>query len=247
MSKLSSKEIERYSKQLSLPEIGELGQQKLKNSSVLIVGAGGLASPVSYYLAAAGVGKLGIIDADKVELSNLQRQILHRTADLDRLKVESARDSLEALNSNLEISTYQDFLDFELAKKLFREYDLVVDCVDNFATRYLVNDAAVETNTPLIEAGVAAFEGQLMLIDPPQGPCYRCIFPEQSTTDSPERGLLGVIPGTIGTLQATEAIKYLLGLGRLLLGRLLVYDGLELSFREVEIKRNSSCSVCGDK
>jgi adenylyltransferase/sulfurtransferase len=245
---LSEEELQRYNRHILVKGIGEEGQQKLKKSQVLVVGAGGLGSPVAYYLAAAGIGRLGIIDSDLVEISNLQRQILHSTADKGELKVESARETLSALNPEIEIDTYQKRLRSENVESLVTEYDLVINCVDNFETRYLVNDICVLTDTPLVEAGVLGLEGQITLIIPGEGPCYRCIFPELSekgeVPTAQQEGILGAVAGTIGTLQATEAIKYLLGIGKSLL---LIYDARELSFREVEIKKNSDCSVCGVK
>lgn len=246
----SEEEIERYSRHIILPEISGQGQQKIKEASVLVVGAGGLGSPVAYYLAAAGVGRLGIIDSDLVDLSNLQRQILHTTADLDRPKVESAREKLQAINPNIEIITYNQYLNKDNVLEIIESFDLVVDGVDNFPTRYLLNDACVMKNKPLVEAGILRFDGQIMTIKPGEGPCYRCIFtrpPAEGTIPScQEAGVLGAIAGTIGTLQATEALKIITGVGKPLIGRLLIYDAKELSFREVEIRRNPDCPVCGD-
>lgn len=247
---LSDKEIKRYNRHILIEEIGAEGQQKLKESSILIVGAGGLGSPVAYYLTAVGVGKLGIVDDDQVELSNLQRQILHGTADVGRNKVESARETLESLNPEIDIITYSQRLDQSNVEELVAEYDLVINCIDNFITRYLINDACVFNDTPLVEAGVLKFEGQITLIVPGEGPCYRCIFPEppgeENIPTCQGAGILGAIAGTLGTLQATEAVKYLLQIGKSLQGRLVIYDGLEATFREVEIKRNPGCSVCGE-
>jgi len=244
-------EVERYSRHILLQEVGVEGQAKLRESSVLVVGAGGLGSPVAYYLVAAGVGKIGIVDFDEVDLSNLQRQILHSTDDVGRAKTDSAKETLEALNPNVEIITYNQRLGTDNVEDLVSQYDIVIDGVDNFAARYLVNDACVFTNTPLVEGGILRFEGQVTLIDPEEGPCYRCVFPEPpkpgSIPSCQEAGVLGAIAGTIGTLQATEAIKYLLGIGESLIGRLVIYDALQLSFREVKIEQNSDCSLCGDK
>ncbi|SJZ34015.1 HesA/MoeB/ThiF family protein [Selenihalanaerobacter shriftii] len=247
---LSSEELQRYDRHIILDEIGQEGQQKLKESSVLIVGAGGLGSPVAYYLAAVGIGCIGIIDFDEIELSNLQRQILHSTSNIGSFKVDSAEKSLKALNPNLDIITYQASLKTDNVEDLVMRYDIVINCVDNFASRYLINDACVSNNIPLIEAGVLGFEGQVMVIIPGKGPCYRCIFPESSKqgriSADKEIGVLGAVAGTIGTLQATEAIKYLLGIGELLFSKLLIYDALHASFRKVELKANPRCPICGD-
>lgn len=246
---LADKERERYNRNILLDEIGEKGQQKLKEARVLIVGAGGLGSSVAYYLAATGVGTLGIIDYDLIELSNLQRQILHSTTDIGQAKVDSAKETLKSLNPEIDIVTYEQQLGKNNVKELIKKYDLVINCVDNFSTRYLINDACVLTSTPLIEGGVLGLEGQITFVLPGEGPCYRCIFPAAPEKDDlpagQSEGILGAIAGTIGTLQATETVKYLVGAGELLIGRLLIYDALKTSFRKVEIEKNPECSACG--
>ena len=247
---LSEEEIERYSRHIILKELGGTGQQKIKESSVLVVGAGGLGSPVSYYLAAAGVGTLGLIDSDVVDRSNLQRQILHYTSDLERPKVESAREKLTEINPNVEIKTYNRLLDRENVRELIADYDVIVDAVDNFPARYLINDACVFEGKTLIEAGILRFKGQVMTIKPQEGPCYRCVFREPPAEDAvpscQEAGVLGVIAGTIGTLQATEALKQIADIGKSSAGSLLIYDALDLSFREMGINRDPDCPVCGE-
>ena len=246
----TEEEVERYSRHIILDEVGGKGQQKIKNSSVLVVGAGGLGSPAAYYLAAAGVGTLGIVDSDVVDRSNLQRQILHNTQDIDRPKVESAAEKLEALNPNVEIITYNKFLNKDNVKDIIKDYDVIVDGVDNFPARYLLNDACVMEGINLVEAGILRFRGQVMTIKPGEGPCYRCVFtnpPDEDAVPScREAGVLGAIAGTIGTLQATEALKIITGVGENLIGRLLLYNAGDTSFREVDINRKKDCPVCGE-
>jgi adenylyltransferase/sulfurtransferase len=246
----TEEEIERYSRHIILKDIGGSGQQKIKEAAVLVIGAGGLGSPVSYYLAAAGVGKLGIVDSDVVDLSNLQRQILHTTNDVGHPKVVSAAKKLKELNPNIEITTYNTYLNKENIVEIIKDYEIIVDGVDNFPTRYLLNDACVMNDKILVEAGILRFEGQVMTIKPGEGPCYRCIFtnpPAEGTLPScQEAGVLGVVAGTVGTLQATEALKLITGIGTPLIGRILIYDALELSFRDIEVKRNPECPVCGE-
>ncbi|MBO8167642.1 MAG: thiazole biosynthesis adenylyltransferase ThiF [Thermoanaerobacteraceae bacterium] len=248
---LSDRQIRRYSRQIILPEIGGKGQKKLLASKVLVVGAGGLGSPVTYYLAAAGVGTLGIIDHDTVDLSNLHRQILHGTPDVGRPKVESAKETLEKLNPDVKIITYQERLSKENVVDLISQYDLVVDAVDNFTARYLLNDACVLVNKPLVEAGVLRWDGMIMTVVPGKGPCYRCVFPTPPAPESAptcqEAGIIGVTAGVMGVLQATEAVKFLLNTGENLVGRMLIFHALESRFQEVEITRQESCPVCGSE
>lgn len=245
----TEEQIKRYSRHIILKEIGGKGQRKLLDSKVLVVGAGGLGSPVSYYLAAAGVGTLGIIDYDQVELSNLQRQILHSTADVGRPKVESAKETLNRLNPDVQVNTYQNKLGQDNISDLLSGYDLIVDGVDNFAARFLINDACVMMGKPLVEAGILQWDGMIMTIAPGEGPCYRCVFPAPpppgSVPSCQEAGVVGAIAGVMGVLQATEAIKYLLGVGETLVGRMLIFNALESRFREVEIAKEDKCPVCG--
>lgn len=247
---LTEEEIERYSRHIILKELGGKGQQKIKDAKVLVVGAGGLGSPAAFYLAAAGVGTLGLVDSDHVDLTNLQRQILHTTEDTGRSKVESAREKLEAMNPNVVVKTYNQYLNKDNVEEIIEDYDIIMDGVDNFPTRYLLNDACVMAGKPLVEAGILQFSGQLTTIMPGEGPCYRCIFvepPKEGAIPScQEAGVLGVIAGTIGTLQATEVLKLITGIGRPLVGRMLVYDAKDLSFREFEVKKSKKCDVCGD-
>jgi adenylyltransferase/sulfurtransferase len=248
---LSNQEIHRYARHLSLPEVGRAGQRKLRAASVLCVGAGGLGSPVALYLAAAGVGRLGIVDGDTIELSNLQRQILHATADIGQAKVTSAAASLRRLNPEVEICQHETRLTRANALDLLRPYDLVVDGSDNFPTRYLTNDACVLLKKTNVYGSVSRFEGQASVFAPHLGgPCYRCLFPEPpppgSVPNCAEGGVLGVLPGVIGTLQATEALKLILGIGTSLQGRLLLYDALKLTFREIKLRRDPRCPLCGE-
>ncbi len=251
MKGFTEDQIRRYSRHIVLPQIGGKGQHRLLQSRVLVVGAGGLGSPVCYYLVAAGVGVVGIADMDQVGLSNLQRQILHSTEDLDKPKVDSAREKLERLNPDVEVLTYREPVTHDNAMGLIRGYDVVIDCVDNFAARYLLNDACVLTGKPLIEAGVLRFDGLAMTIIPGEGPCYRCIFPKPPTgSDAPscaEAGILGATAGILGTIQAAEAIKVLLGVGRTLSGRLLAVDVLAMTFTELESGQDAGCPVCGEE
>lgn len=243
---LSQKEKKRYHRQIILHSIGERGQESLKSSRVLVIGSGGLASPVCFYLTAAGVGTIGIADCDVVELSNLQRQILHTTHDIGKPKTQSARETLYRLNPHVHINTYPKRLTEENIIPCIQQYHLVVDAVDNFPTRYLVNQACLQENKPLIEAGIMGFDGQILTIIPGHGPCYNCLFPRASiTTDQKEIPVLGAVAGIMGSLQAIEAVKVLLQLGKPLTGRLLLLDGLNLSFQEVLVKQDENCTVCG--
>ncbi len=245
----SRDEVRRYSRHFLLPEFGPQGQKKLKASRVLCLGAGGLGSPVALYLAAAGVGTLGVVDFDVVDLSNLQRQVLHTTADVGRPKTESAVAHLGALNPEVKVVPHTVHLTSENAKALFAQYDLVLDGTDNYATRYLINDACVLTGKPNLSASVFRFEGQVSIFGAPNGPCYRCLYPTPPppglVPSCGEGGVLGVITGVIGTLQATEAIKYLTGLGEPLVGRLLLFDALDMRFREMKLRKRADCAVCG--
>jgi adenylyltransferase/sulfurtransferase len=243
--------VRRYSRHLVLPEIGLDGQRAIKAAKVLCVGAGGLGSPVSLYLAAAGVGTLGIVDYDVVDFSNLQRQILHMTRDVGRPKVESARDRLKAINPEVRVEAHECSLSPANAIDLVSRYDLVVDGTDNFPTRYLVNDACVLTRRPYVYGSIFRFEGQASVFATGAGPCYRCLYPEPPppglVPSCAEGGVLGVVPGIVGTIQATEALKLVLGTGETLVGRLLILDALRMRFREIHLKRDPQCPVCGDE
>jgi molybdopterin/thiamine biosynthesis adenylyltransferase/rhodanese-related sulfurtransferase len=244
-------ETRRYSRHLMLPEVGPEGQRKIRAASVLCIGAGGLGSPIAIYLAAAGIGRLGLVDFDMVELSNLQRQILHGTEDVGRLKTESARDTLHQLNPNVEIVLHNRRITSENALDLIRPYDIVVDGTDNFPTRYLTNDACVLVRKPNVYGSIFRFDGQASVFAPHLGgPCYRCLFPEPPppgmVPSCAEGGVLGVLPGIIGVIQATEILKLALGAGTSLIGRLLLFDALEMKFRELKLRRDPQCPVCGE-
>lgn len=245
----SPDEVRRYSRHLILPEFGARGQKALKAAKVLVVGAGGLGSPAAMYLAAAGVGTLGLVDFDVVDVSNLQRQILHGTPDVGRSKLDSARDRLAALNPLVALRLHPERLTRDNALALFAQYDVVLDGTDTYATRYLINDACVLTGKPNVSASVFRFEGQLSIFGAPGGPCYRCLYPEPPPAglvpSCGEGGVLGVIPGVVGTLQATEAIKLLCGLGEPLVGRLLVFDALDMAFRTLKVRKSPDCALCG--
>jgi len=246
---LSKDEIRRYSRHLIMPEVGVDGQRKLKAARVLCIGAGGLGSPVSMYLAAAGVGTLGLVDFDVVDFSNLQRQILHGTPDVGRSKLASAKDRLHAINPEITIDTYETALSSENALALFAPYDVIVDGTDNFPTRYLVNDACVLLGKPNAYGSIFRFEGQASVFGAPNGPCYRCLYPEPPppglVPSCAEGGVLGVLPGVIGTIQAMETIKLILGVGEPLVGRFLIFDALRMRFRELKLRKDSDCPVCG--
>jgi molybdopterin/thiamine biosynthesis adenylyltransferase/rhodanese-related sulfurtransferase len=246
----SAEQAQRYSRHLLIPEVGEAGQHKLLKSSVLLIGAGGLGSPAAYYLASAGVGRLGIVDSDVVDLTNLQRQILHSTDRIGEPKVESAKHTLEALNPDVKVIGYQERLTSANIDRIIEDYDVVVDGADNFPTRYLLNDASIKHRIPVVHGSIYRFEGQVTVFKPFEGPCYRCLFPEPPPPElSPscaEAGVLGVLPGVIGTIQATEALKLVLGIGDPLIGRYLLYDALDGSFREVRLRRDPACPVCGE-
>lgn len=248
--KLNKEQIERYSRNIVIPEIGEKGQEKFLQSKVLVIGCGGLGSPVIFYLTAAGVGNIGVVDSDKVEMSNLQRQIIHNISDLSREKVLSAKEKAERLNPDVKITPYNIRLTPQNIIDIIKDYDIIVDCSDNFPTRYLVNDACVLLNKPLSHGAVIRFDGQITTIIPKVSACYRCIFgkppPHSAVPTTQEAGILGSVPGVIGTLQATEVLKCLLNIGNLLTNKLLIFSGLEFEFRIVNIKKNKNCEICGD-
>ncbi|MFM8359887.1 MAG: molybdopterin-synthase adenylyltransferase MoeB, partial [Verrucomicrobiota bacterium] len=251
MTELSNEEIRRYSRHLILPEVGMAGQRRIRHTSVLCIGAGGLGSPIAMYLAAAGIGRLGIVDFDTVDYSNLQRQILHTDADVGRSKAESARESIRQLNPNVEVVLHPTRISAENALELIRPYDIVVDGTDNFPTRYLTNDACVLLGKPNVYGSIFRFEGQASVFAPRQGgPCYRCLYPEPPppgmVPSCAEGGVLGVLPGIIGCIQATEILKLALGKGNTLVGRLLLFNALEMKFRELKLRRDPACPVCGD-
>jgi molybdopterin/thiamine biosynthesis adenylyltransferase/rhodanese-related sulfurtransferase len=247
---LTADQQTRYSRHLLIPEVGEEGQRKLLNARVLMLGAGGLGSPSAYYLAAAGIGKLGIIDSDVVDMSNLQRQILHNDSRVGMPKVESAQKTLSALNPDIEIVPHNVRLTADNVLELFEGYDIIVDGGDNFPTRYLVNDACVHLNKPNVTGSIFRFEGQVTVVMPKEGPCYRCLYPEppppEFAPSCQEAGVLGVLPGVVGCLQAVEVIKLVLGIGKPLVGRLMMYDALSQRFREMKIRRDHDCRMCGD-
>ncbi len=250
LPELSPNEVARYSRHLIMPEVGVEGQQRLKASSVLLIGAGGLGSPLGLYLAAAGVGRIGLIDFDVVDFSNLQRQVLHGTPDVGRPKLHSARDRLRAINPEVRLDLYEARLSSANALQLFEPYDIVIDGTDNFPTRYLVNDACVLLKKPNVYGSIFRFDGQASVFYPGKGPCYRCLYPEPpppgEVPSCAEGGVLGILPGLIGCVQATEAVKLILGKGTPLVGRLLLYDALEMTFREFKVRRNPKCPTCGD-
>jgi sulfur-carrier protein adenylyltransferase/sulfurtransferase len=246
---LNNDEILRYSRHLIMPEVGMEGQQKLKAARVLCIGAGGLGSPLALYLAAAGVGTLGIVDFDVVDYTNLQRQIIHTTADVGRKKLDSAADKLKAINPFLNLRTFETKLTSENALELFSEFDIIADGTDNFPTRYLVNDACVLTGKPNVYGSIFRFEGQASVFATEEGPCYRCLYPEPPppglVPSCAEGGVLGILPGLVGVMQATEVIKLILGKGEPLIGRLLLIDALGMKFRELKLRKNPDCPVCG--
>ena len=246
---LNAEEFKRYSRHLILPEIGLDGQKKLKAASVLCIGAGGLGSPVAMYLAAAGIGRIGIVDFDVVDFSNLQRQIIHGTPDVGRPKLLSAKESIQALNPHVRVDMYETALSSQNAIDIFKPYDVIVDGTDNFPTRYLVNDACVLTGKPNAYGSIFRFEGQASVFGTKDGPCYRCLYPEPPppglVPSCAEGGVLGVLPGIIGVIQATEALKLIVGVGEPLIGRFLIYDALKMRFRELKLRKDPDCPVCG--
>jgi molybdopterin/thiamine biosynthesis adenylyltransferase/rhodanese-related sulfurtransferase len=247
---LSREETKRYSRHLLLPDVGLDGQRKLKNSSILIVGLGGLGSPAALYLAAAGIGRLGLLDYDTVDASNLQRQVIHGTGKIGEAKVISARDRLADLNPLVEVEPYEDILTSENAIEIISKYDLVLDGTDNFPTRYLLNDACAMLGKPYVYGSIYRFDGQVSVFDAKTGPCYRCLFPDPPppglVPTCADGGVLGVLPGTIGTLQATEALKIILGIGQPLIGKLLIYEALEARFQTIQLRKNPHCKMCGE-
>jgi len=248
---LTREQIDRYSRHILLPEIGGEGQERLLNARVLVAGAGGLGSPVALYLAAAGVGTIGLADSDSVELSNLQRQIVHSTFDVGHPKVESARRTLRGLNPDVQVPTHHERLTSGNIMGLLEGYDFVVDGTDNFATRYLINDACVLMGKPFSHGAILRFEGQATTIVPGEGPCYRCLYPEPPpqglVPTCQQAGVLGAVAGVIGAIQACEAVKWILGEGSLLVGRLLLFDAYRCVFRELEAKRDEECVLCGNR
>jgi molybdopterin/thiamine biosynthesis adenylyltransferase/rhodanese-related sulfurtransferase len=250
LPQLNNDEIARYSRHLLLPEVGMEGQQKLKAAKVLCVGTGGLGSPLAFYLAAAGIGTLGLVDFDVVDMSNLQRQIIHSTHDVGRLKIDSAAEKLEALNPYMKIVKFNTLLSSQNALEIFKDFDVIADGTDNFPTRYLVNDACVLSgNKPNAYASIFRFEGQASVFATEDGPCYRCLYPEPPppglVPSCAEGGVLGILPGLLGVIQATEVIKLILGQGEPLIGRLLLVDALNMHFRELKLRKNPDCPVCG--
>jgi adenylyltransferase/sulfurtransferase len=249
LPQLTNEEIKRYSRHLIMPEVGVEGQRKLKAGSVLCIGAGGLGSPAAMYLAAAGVGTIGVVDFDVVDFSNLQRQIIHGTPDVGRSKLESAKSRLQAINPHVDVQTYETALSSENALELFEPYDVILDGTDNFPTRYLTNDACVLLGKPNAYGSIFRFEGQASVFGAKNGPCYRCLYPEPPppglVPSCAEGGVLGVLPGVIGVIQATEAIKLITEIGEPLIGRFLIYDALRMRFRELKLKKDPDCPVCG--
>lgn len=247
---LTQSQLARYSRHLLMPEVGEEGQIKLLGARVLLIGAGGLGSPTAMYLAAAGVGKLGIIDGDTVDMSNLQRQLLHTEDRVGMPKVESARKAIAGINSDIQVTTYQTRLDSSNVLELFKDYDIIVDGCDNFPTRYLVNDACFFLNKINVHGSIFRFEGQVTVFRPHAGPCYRCLYPEPPppgmAPSCAEAGVLGVLPGIIGVAQAIETVKAILGIGQPLVGRLLTFDALQMKFRELRTRRDPRCPLCGE-
>jgi molybdopterin/thiamine biosynthesis adenylyltransferase len=247
---LSNEQLERYSRHIILSEVGAKGQKKILDAKVLIIGAGGLGAPAALYLAAAGVGTIGIADADEVDLSNLQRQVIHATPDVGKAKVLSAKESMSAINPHITVNTYRQFVDTSNIMDLIADYDFILDGTDNFPAKFLINDACVLAKKPFSHAGIIRFKGQLMTYVPDKGPCYRCVFREPPPPDAVptcrQAGVIGAMGGVIGSLQAMEAIKYIIGKGDLLTGYLLTYDALKMDFRKVKLPNVSNCAVCGD-
>ena len=247
---LTEEQIERYSRHIILKEVGGKGQQKLFDGKVLIIGAGGLGAPIALYLAAAGVGTIGIADADDVDLSNLQRQVIHFTPDVGKPKVESAREKMLAINPDLNVVTYKEWVSAANIMEMVGGYDFIIDGTDNFVAKFLINDACVLAGKPYSHGGILQFDGQTITVNPGKSACYRCLFPEPPPKDAiptcSQAGVIGVLPGVLGTIQATEAIKFLLGKGDLLTDRLLTYNALRMKFREIPLRRKTTCPVCGE-
>ncbi|ADY56810.1 UBA/THIF-type NAD/FAD binding protein [Syntrophobotulus glycolicus DSM 8271] len=246
----TNEQLERYSRHIILSEVGVKGQKKLLNAKVLIIGAGGLGAPAALYLAAAGVGTIGIADADEVDLSNLQRQVIHTTLDVGKAKIQSARETMEAINPDIAVQTYRVFVDANNIMDLIADYDFIIDGTDNFPAKFLINDACVLAKKPFSHAGIIRFKGQLMTYVPGEGPCYRCVFKEPPPPDAvptcKQAGVIGAMGGIIGSLQAMEAIKYMIGKGDLLTGYLLTYDALKMDFRKIKLPVDKHCAVCGE-
>ncbi|WP_099467702.1 HesA/MoeB/ThiF family protein [Konateibacter massiliensis] len=246
----TNEQLERYSRHIILKEVGVKGQKKLLNAKVLIIGAGGLGAPVGMYLAAAGVGTIGIADADVVDLSNLQRQVIHTTADIGKAKVESAKETMLAINPDITVNTYRTFVSSENILELIAEYDFIIDGTDNFPAKFLINDACVMAKKAFSHAGIIRFQGQLMTYVPGEGPCYRCVFknppPKDAVPTCKQAGVIGAMGGVIGSLQAMEAVKYIVGQGDLLTGKLLTYDALKMQFRTVKLPKDNQCAICGE-
>lgn len=247
----TDEQTQRYTRHIILDTVGVEGQQKISQAKVLVIGTGGLGSPVLLYLAAAGVGTLGVVDNDVVDLTNLQRQIIHFTPDVDREKTASAKEKINRLNPNVTVNVYNEYVDSKNILGIIEDYDFIVDGSDNFATKFLINDACVLANKPFSHAGVLQFVGQTMTIIPGESTCYRCVFheppPPNSVPSCSEAGLLGTIPGVFGTIQATEALKYIIGKGDLLTDRLMIFDALDMEFRNVKVKKRKNCPVCGSE
>jgi adenylyltransferase/sulfurtransferase len=251
MIEFTDEQIERYSRHIILPEVGGAGQQKMLEARILLLGAGGLGSPAAYYLAAAGIGNLGIVDFDQVDLSNLQRQIIHSTERIGMLKTESAKKTIQALNPDVNVTLYNEKIDSSNILSIIKDYDYVVDGSDNFPTRYLVNDACVMENKTLIHGSIYRFEGQVTVFKPNSGPCYRCLYPEPPppgmSPNCQEGGVLGVLAGIVGNLQVVEVLKLILGIGEPLVGKLLIYDALKTEFRNLNLRKDASCPLCGEE
>ena len=253
MIKLNNEQLERYSRHIILSQVGGIGQKKILSSKVLIIGTGGLGSPAAMYLAAAGVGHIGLVDYDTVDLSNLQRQIIHQTTDLGKAKIESGRETINAINPDVQVHTYNEQVTSANICDIIRDldYDFIIDGTDNFPAKFLINDACVLLKKSFSHAGIIRFQGQTMTYVPDKSPCYRCIFNELPPKDAiptcRQAGVLGVMGGVIGTIQATEALKYILGIGELLTGYLLTYDALTMTFRKIKIPHNKKCSICGEQ
>ncbi|MCI7062502.1 MAG: thiazole biosynthesis adenylyltransferase ThiF [Lachnospiraceae bacterium] len=247
----TNEQLERYSRHIILQEVGVKGQKKLLNASVLIIGAGGLGAPAALYLAAAGVGTIGIVDADEVDLSNLQRQVIHTTNDVGKAKVKSAAETMEAINPDVTVKTYRTFVDSTNIMDLIKDYDFIIDGTDNFPAKFLINDACVMAEKPFSHAGIIRFKGQLMTYVPGEGPCYRCVFknppPKDAVPTCKQAGVIGAMGGVIGSLQAMEAVKYIIGKGDLLTGKLLTYDALKMEFHTIKLPKDDHCAVCGDE
>ena len=247
----TNEQLERYSRHIILKEIGVKGQKKLLNAKVLIIGAGGLGAPAAMYLAAAGVGTIGIVDADEVDLSNLQRQIIHATEDVGKPKVQSAKETMNKMNPDVTVNAYHEFVSADNILELIKDYDFIIDGTDNFPAKFLINDACVMAKKPFSHAGIIRFKGQLMTYVPGEGPCYRCVFenppPKDAVPTCKQAGVIGAMGGVIGSLQAMEAVKYITGVGQLLTGSILTFDATTMTFRKISIPRpNAHCAVCGE-